>query len=227
MTSSEDGLERYLDAQEGGRTGGTYVSALAELQAGEKASHWMWYVFPQLRGLGHSRESTYYGIADLDEARAYLAHPVLGPRLIECATAALRITERSADEVFGPLDALKLHACATLFDLADPAETSFFELRSRFFHGHQHDETLHLLGPGHYVFTEAVLAAGESTPLWRGWGLYRSDPAHVHSYFMRKIGMVAENEDEMALMKLGGNNMGGGVPIQILRLLARLSRIAP
>lgn len=227
MTASDDGLERFVEAQNGGHSGGTYAEALAELKVGEKRSHWMWYVFPQLRGLGHHGRSAYFGIAGLDEARAYLAHPVLGPRLIECATTTLAIADRSADDVFGSLDALKLHACATLFDLADPAETSFFELRSRFFHGFQHQETLDLLGPGHYVFTESVLAAAESTPLWTQWPFVRNNPAHCHDYFMRKVGMEAESEDEMALMGLGGNNMGGGVPIEILRLLARLSRVRP
>lgn len=227
MTASDDSLERFVDAQNDGHSGDTYAGALAELKVGEKRSHWMWYVFPQLRGLGHSRQSTYYGIADLDEARAYLAHLVLGPRLIECATTTLAIADRSADDVFGSIDALKLHANATLFDLADPAETSFVELRSRFFHGHQHQETLDLLGPGHYVFTEGVLAAAESTPLWTKWPYFRNNPTHIHDYFMRKIGMEAESEDEMALMELGGNNMGGGVPIEILRLLARLSRVRP
>ena len=227
MTASPDSLERFVAAQDNGHSGATYADALGELQTGEKVGHWMWYVFPQLRGLGHSRQSQYYGIADLAEARAYLVHPVLGPRLVECATAALEVTDSPADDVFGSIDALKLHACATLFDLADPTETRFMELRWRFFNGHQHQETLHLLGPGHYVFRESVLAAAESTPLWTRWPLYRSDPAHAHDYFMRKMGMEAASEDEMALVQLGGNNMGGGVPIEILRLLARLSRVRP
>ena len=227
MTASDDSLERFAEAQNDGHSGGTYAEALAELKVGEKRSHWMWYVFPQLRGLGHSRHSTHYGIADLDEARVYLAHPILGPRLMECAATTLAIADRSADDVFGTIDALKLHACATLFDLADPAETTFMELRWRYFHGHQHRETLDLLGPGHYVFTEAVLAAAESTPLWTHTPYFRHNQAHVHDYFMRKIGMEAESEDQMALMELGGNNMSGGVPIEILRLLARLSRVSP
>lgn len=137
--------------------------------------------------------------------------PLLGPRLIECAAAVLAIPDRSAHDIFGEVDALKLHACATLFDLADPTETSFYELRRRFFHSFQHSDTLRLLGPGHYVFTEAVLAAAESTPLWQGFPPYKHDPLHIHNYFMRKVGMQAEYEDDMALMELGGNNMSGAV----------------
>lgn len=93
----------------------TYTTALAELHRGRKATHWMWYVFPQLRGLGQSEMSVRYGISGLEEARAYLAHPVLGTRLQECAEAVLAVPDRSAEEILGPVDAMKLRSCARLF----------------------------------------------------------------------------------------------------------------
>ncbi|MFL5846355.1 MAG: DUF1810 domain-containing protein [Solirubrobacteraceae bacterium] len=109
-------LSRFTDAQD---AGGTYDRALAELRAGRKTSHWMWFVFPQVAGLGHSPTSQHYAIADLDEARAYLAHPVLGPRLRECAAALLELDgDRTADAVLGSVDALKLRSSMTLFAAA-------------------------------------------------------------------------------------------------------------
>jgi uncharacterized protein (DUF1810 family) len=111
----------------------TYTTALAELRRGRKTTHWMWYVFPQMRGLGSSAESVRYGISGLDEARAYLAHPVLGARLRECAEAVLAVPSRSAEEILGPVDAMKLRSCATLFaQVAEPGSV-FGRVLARFF----------------------------------------------------------------------------------------------
>lgn len=112
------GLMRFIDAQ-----GPIYDQALSELKAGAKRSHWMWFVFPQLRGLGHSATAQHYGISGRDEALAYLQHPVLGTRLEECLNALLAWSERSARQLLGAPDDLKLRSCVTLFGAvaADPA----------------------------------------------------------------------------------------------------------
>jgi uncharacterized protein (DUF1810 family) len=103
-------LQRFLDAQEG-----RYAAALGEIVRGAKRSHWMWYVFPQVAGLGHSDMAQFYAIGSLDEARAYLAHPVLGARLRECVAALRALPEQPAETVFGAIDALKLRSSLTLF----------------------------------------------------------------------------------------------------------------
>ena len=97
-----------------------YADAIRELRAGRKETHWMWYVLPQLRGLGRSDFATRYGLTGLDEARAYLAHPVLGPRLLDCARAILSHDGRTAEQIMGKIDGRKLQSTATLFALADP-----------------------------------------------------------------------------------------------------------
>jgi uncharacterized protein (DUF1810 family) len=125
-------LNRFVAAQD---TGGTYQQAVAELRRGRKTSHWMWFVFPQIAGLGYSPVSRTYAISSLDEARAYLAHPVLGPRLIECATIAAETPDRTAEQVFGGVDALKLRSCVTLFHRAAPQEPVFADVLDRFFDG--------------------------------------------------------------------------------------------
>jgi uncharacterized protein (DUF1810 family) len=125
-------LERFVVAQDGA---GTYQRAVAELRRGRKESHWMWFVFPQIAGLGHSAAARHYAISSLDEARAYLAHPVLGPRLIECAGLAAGISGRTAEQVFGGIDALKLRSCVTLFRHAAPAERVFRDVLDRYFGG--------------------------------------------------------------------------------------------
>src|SRR3712207_4687166 len=130
MTDPFD-LQRFVDAQ-----AGTYARALAELRAGRKSGHWMWFVFPQIAGLGHSETSRRYAISSLDEARAYLAHPVLGPRLREIAGALLELTGNpSAQEIFGPIDTLKLRSSMTLFSRAAPGEPIFQSVLDRFFGG--------------------------------------------------------------------------------------------
>ena len=115
-------LQRFVDAQD---ERGTYDAALAELRAGRKRSHWMWFVFPQLTGLGRSAMAQRYALSGLEEARAYLAHPVLGPRLRDCCEALLRLAEPDAEQVLGPVDAQKLRSSMTLFALAAPHEAVF------------------------------------------------------------------------------------------------------
>src|SRR5262245_13034286 len=110
--SSDDpyNLSRFVQAQED-----DYARALSELRGGKKRTHWMWYIFPQLDGLAFSATAKLYSLKSVEEARAYLAHPILGPRLLECTEAVLRIEDRSATEIFGSPDDLKLRSCATLF----------------------------------------------------------------------------------------------------------------
>jgi uncharacterized protein (DUF1810 family) len=125
-------LGRFVAAQD---AGGTYDRATAELRRGRKTSHWMWFIFPQVAGLGQSPTSRMYAISSLDEARAYLAHPVLGPRLVECAAIVASLPDRSADQIFGGIDALKLRSSMTLFLHAAAGEPVFSEVLDRFFGG--------------------------------------------------------------------------------------------
>lgn len=125
-------LRRFVDAQD---AGGIYDRAAGELRAGRKASHWMWFVFPQIAGLGYSPVSRRYAITSLDEARAYLAHPVLGARLVECATILTGLTGRSAEQIFGAVDALKLRSSMTLFMHADPGQPVFRRVLDQYFGG--------------------------------------------------------------------------------------------
>ena len=134
-------LQRFVDAQDGG----VYGRALAELRAGQKRSHWMWFVFPQIAGLGRSPTAQLYAIGSLDEARAYLAHPVLGPRLIECASALLDIGSSDAEAVLGSIDAVKLRSSMTLFARADPDEPVFTGVLDRYFGGRADEATDELL----------------------------------------------------------------------------------
>ncbi|WAC52300.1 DUF1810 domain-containing protein [Frigoribacterium sp. SL97] len=132
-------LGRYVDAQD---AGGTHDQALAELRRGRKTSHWMWFVFPQISGLGRSGMDRTYAIRSLDEARAYLAHPLLGPRLREAAGVAARADAASAGELMGGIDALKLRSSMTLFARADPAEPEFRAVLDRWFDGVEDDLTV-------------------------------------------------------------------------------------
>jgi uncharacterized protein (DUF1810 family) len=121
-------LDRFVRAQE------PVVAAVRrELAAGRKATHWMWFVFPQLRGLGHSETARHYGIASLAEARAYLDHPVLGPRLVECVSLILAVEGRSARQIFGSPDDLKFRSSMTLFSMARPEQTIFAAAIARYF----------------------------------------------------------------------------------------------
>ena len=134
-------LERFLLAQQG-----DYSRALDELRAGRKQTHWMWYIFPQLRGLGSSAISQRYAIGSLAEAKAYLAHPVLGSRLRECATTILAHKKLSASEIFGFPDDLKLRSSATLFARASDGAFPFRQVLLQFFDGREDETTLQLLG---------------------------------------------------------------------------------
>jgi uncharacterized protein (DUF1810 family) len=129
-------LQRFLDAQLG-----VYERALAELRRGQKTSHWMWFVFPQVEGLGFSAMSQRYAITSLDEAGDYLAHPVLGARLRECARALLAVDGRSAEQIMGGIDAVKLRSSMTLFHRAAPHDTAFADVLQRYFAGVPDDAT--------------------------------------------------------------------------------------
>lgn len=143
MAGSDDpyDLERFLKAQES-----SYERALAEIRDGEKVSHWMWYIFPQIEGLGSSSTARRYAIKSLEEARAYLDHPALGPRLKTCAEAALAVEGRSAWAIFGSPDDLKLRSSATLFSLVSPPGSVFHRLLDKYFGGEPDHKTLALLG---------------------------------------------------------------------------------
>jgi uncharacterized protein (DUF1810 family) len=137
-------LDRFVEAQSG-----TYRTALAELTAGAKRTHWMWFVFPQIAGLGSSPAAHRYAIRDLDEARAYLAHPVLGPRLIEASRALLGVEGRSAGQILGHPDDLKLRSSMTLFARAAADPAVFQAVLDRYYDGRPDERTLELLGaPG-------------------------------------------------------------------------------
>lgn len=125
-------LERFVRAQDGG---GVYADALAELRNGRKTTHWMWFVFPQIAGLGQSAMAVRYAIGSLDEARAYAAHPVLGARLRECVAVLNGLPHPDAPRIFGPIDAMKLRSSLTLFARAVPEEVSFAEALARYFDG--------------------------------------------------------------------------------------------
>jgi len=125
-------LHRFVTAQD---TGGTYDGAVAELKRGRKTSHWMWFVFPQIAGLGQSSASRLYAISSLAEARAYLAHPVLGPRLLHCAALVCDARGRTAEQIFGGIDALKLRSSMTLFLHADPTAQTFRQVLDQYFGG--------------------------------------------------------------------------------------------
>jgi uncharacterized protein (DUF1810 family) len=134
-------LDRFVRAQES-----DFTHAIAEIRSGRKRTHWMWYIFPQLDGLGFSQTARRYGIRGLEEARAYLGHPVLGPRLVACAEAVLAVQGRSAREIFGTPDDLKLCSCATLFAQVSPEGSVFHRLIEVFYKGVADARTLTLLG---------------------------------------------------------------------------------
>lgn len=138
--TSPASLDRFLPAQDR-----DYAVALQELKDGHKRSHWIWYVLPQLRALGRSPRAREYGIADRAEAVAYIAHPVLGPRLVECVQAVLTHPERSAVDMLGEIDALKFRSCLTLFAEVAPDEPCFRRALAVFYDGEPDHETLRLM----------------------------------------------------------------------------------
>lgn len=133
-------LTRFVAAQEH-----VYETALAELRRGEKRTHWMWFIFPQLTGLGTSPTAQKYAIQNLDEARAYLAHPVLGPRLLECCRAILAVDGKSASDIMGYPDDMKLKSSMTLFSLTTNSKSEFREVLAKYFGGARDERTLELL----------------------------------------------------------------------------------
>ncbi|NML63754.1 DUF1810 domain-containing protein [Hymenobacter sp. RP-2-7] len=139
--ATEINLQRFLDAQQR-----DYPTALAELRAGRKRSHWMWYIFPQLRGLGYSSTAQYYALANAREAAAYLAHPTLGPRLAEIARALLALPGSNATAIMGTPDDLKLRSSMTLFAQVPSADPVFQAVLAKFFGGAPDAQTLRLLG---------------------------------------------------------------------------------
>ena len=139
-TSDLYDLHRFVQAQ-----ANAYERALLEVRQGRKRSHWMWYIFPQCDGLGFSQTSKRYAIKSVAEAQAYLSHPVLGPRLLECVEAALSVEGRSAYAIFGTPDDMKLQSCATLFAYVSPRGSVFDQLLDEFFQGERDQKTLCLL----------------------------------------------------------------------------------
>jgi uncharacterized protein (DUF1810 family) len=142
MTPSSQGsdphdLQRFVDAQ-----AQTYDQALAELRAGQKRTHWMWFVFPQIAGLGRSGMAQRFAIRDLAEAKAYLSHPLLGRRLVEAAKALTALDTEDPTEVFGDVDAMKLHSSMTLFAQAEPNEAVFREVLDHYFGGALDEATI-------------------------------------------------------------------------------------
>ena len=141
MYYDERGLEKYLSAQKR-----DYDDALYEIRGGRKRSHWIWYIFPQLDGLGYSPTAQYYGIRDLEQAKDYMAHPVLGPRLVEISEALLALPSSDPGAVMGYPDDLKLCSSMTLFELAAPDQPVFGKVLDKFYGGRRDPLTLRLLG---------------------------------------------------------------------------------
>ena len=134
-------LQRFVDAQ-----APVFDTVLRELRAGAKRSHWMWFVFPQLAGLGHSATARHYAIVSIEEARCYLAHAVLGARLLTCTRLANSVAGRTATEIFGAPDDMKFRSCMTLFACAAPAQTEFRAALAHYFGGEADNATHRLLG---------------------------------------------------------------------------------
>ena len=141
MYYEEKELDKFVSAQ-----ARDYDTALAEIRSGYKRSHWMWYIFPQLQGLGFSSTAQYYGIRDLEQAKDYMAHPVLGPRLVEISVALLSLPGSNPSAVMGYPDDLKLCSCMTLFELAAPDEPVFGRVLEKYYGGRRDRMTLNLLG---------------------------------------------------------------------------------
>lgn len=136
----KEGVERYLSAQEN-----VYEQALDEIKKGKKQSHWMWFIFPQLRGLGFTDYNIYYGIENLKEAGLYLNHPILGKRLVEITEALLQIENKTALEILGRADERKLKSCMTLFSLLPEAPEYFAKVLEKYYGGEKDEKTLQLL----------------------------------------------------------------------------------
>ncbi len=131
---------RFLSAQQN-----IYSHVLKELQNGKKTSHWMWFIFPQIEGLGHSSTAKYYSIKSINEAKEYIDHPILGKRLFECSNIILKIEGRSVEDIFGYPDYLKLKSCMTLFNYAVPKQKVFADVLNKYFAGEQDEQTISIL----------------------------------------------------------------------------------
>ena len=153
-----ESLDRFVQAQAGSR-GVAYEQALAELQAGHKVTHWIWYVLPQLRALGRSAMAREFGIADAEEAAAYATHPVLGPRLVDCVQAILEHEAKGAQAVLGAVDAMKLRSCLTLFERVAPQQSVFALALQRMYGGARDEATLALLDNGAPVAGKGLSSA--------------------------------------------------------------------
>ena len=134
-------FDHFITAQEP-----VYAEVVRELAKGEKCSHWMWFIFPQLRGLGYSAMAQKFALGSLDEARRYLVHPVLGARLRECTRLVLTTQNRTAEDIFGPVDAMKLRSSMTLFSLASPGDGLFEGIIEKYYDGEKDGRTIELLG---------------------------------------------------------------------------------
>jgi len=141
MLADSHDLQRFVTAQ-----APVFATVCDELRAGEKESHWMWFIFPQLRALGRSSMAKHYGLADLAEAQAYWRHPVLGERLRLCTTLVLGVKDKSAHDIFGSPDDLKLRSCMTLFEAAAPGAAGLARVLERYYAGKRDAATLQLLG---------------------------------------------------------------------------------
>jgi uncharacterized protein (DUF1810 family) len=143
-STNQQNLERFVKAQ-----ASVYDQALAELRNGRKRTHWIWFIFPQIEGLGHSSTSRHYAIKDLEEARAYLQHPLLGSRLVECAQAVLAVKGRTASDIFPYPDDLKLRSSMTLFECAEHLGSVFAQGLEKYFQGKRDERTIQLLKRPH------------------------------------------------------------------------------
>jgi uncharacterized protein (DUF1810 family) len=137
----ESTFKRFIDAQER-----SYATALSEIKSGRKRSHWMWYIFPQIKGLGFSETSMFYAIKDIEEAEAFLHHPILGSRLIEISEELLKLRGNDAHQILGSPDDVKLHSCMTLFSSIPGASPVFEDVLRKFFNGEKDNKTLQILG---------------------------------------------------------------------------------
>lgn len=140
MTDDSYDLQRFVDAQEA-----AYWRVLEELQRGRKTSHWMWYIFPQIAGLGFSATARRYAISSIDEAKAYLEHPVLGPRLTECINLLLDVHGQPAEQILGGIDALKFRSCLTLFAATETSNTVFEKALQKYYEGIPDEQTLSMI----------------------------------------------------------------------------------
>lgn len=138
--NSNNSLSRFLSAQQN-----IYTEVVKELRAGKKTSHWMWFVFPQIEGLGHSQTAKFYSIKNIEEAKEYIKHPVLGERLLECSNILLNINKKSADEIFGYPDNLKLKSCMTLFKYVASEQKVFANVLEKYFADIQDEQTINIL----------------------------------------------------------------------------------